>query len=76
MKQLSKGPQVNQLMIGDIVICTEGGKTSSYMIAGGSKVLCLDEGKVELLSLLESKNALTSTIGNDKFVIIRPAMAQ
>ena len=72
----TKTPQVNQLMIGDIVICTEGGKTSSYMIAGGSKVLCLDEGKVELLSLLESKNALTSTIGNDKFVIIRPAMAQ
>ena len=72
----TKTPQVNQLMIGDIVICIEGNKMATYMVTDGVKVICLDEGKVGVLSLLDSKNALTSTIGHDKFVIIRPAMAQ
>lgn len=72
----TKTPQVNQLMIGDIVICIEGNKMATYMVTDGVKVICLDEGKVGVLSMLDSKNALTSTIGHDKFVIIRPAMAQ
>ena len=72
----TKTPQANQLMVGDIIIMTEAGKTYTYMMASGMKSICLDEGNVKLLSLLDTKNMLTSTIGHDKFVIIRPAMAQ
>ena len=72
----TKTPQANQLMVGDIIIMTEAGKTHTYMMASGMKSICLDEGNVKLLSLLDTKNMLTSTIGHDKFVIIRPAMAQ
>ena len=72
----TKTPQANQLMVGDIIIMTENDKVSTYMMASGLKAICLDEGKVALLSLLDTKNILTSTIGQDKFVIIRPAMAQ
>ncbi len=57
-------------------IMTENGKVSTYMMASGMKAICLDEGKVSLLSIMDTKNMLTSTLGHDKFVVIRPAMAQ
>ena len=72
----TKTPQANQLMVGDIIIMTENGKVSTYMMASGMKALCLDEGKISLLSIMDTKNMLTSTLGHDKFAVVRPAMAQ
>ena len=70
----TKGPQVNQLMVGDIVIMTEKGKTSSYMVLDTNRLMSLNKGSVGALSIQESRKAIMATLGNDKFAVIRPAM--
>ncbi|MBQ2819227.1 MAG: hypothetical protein IJF14_02445 [Clostridia bacterium] len=74
-KLRTKGPQVNQLMVGDIVIMTENNKTLTYMVYDINRMMNLNTGDVEVMTLQDSKTAILSTLGNDKFVVIRPAMA-
>ena len=69
----TKGPQVNQLMVGDIVLMTEKGKTSCYMVLDTNRLVSLNKGKVGALTIQESRTAIMETLGNDKFVVIRPA---
>ena len=73
-KLRTKGPQVNQLMVGDIVIMTENNKTLTYMVYDINRMMNLNTGDVEVMTLQDSKTAILSTLGNDKFVVIRPAM--
>ena len=73
-KLRTKGPQINQLMVGDIVIMTEKGKTNVYMVYDINRLFNLNQGKTEVMNLQDSKNAVFATLGNDKFAVIRPAM--
>ena len=71
----TRGIQTMQIMEGDILICEERGKTDLYLYAGENKVLTLDS-KAELMNLPDSRDALLSAMGYDRFVLIRPAMAR
>jgi len=71
----TKGVLASQLMEGDIIVCCENGKYTTYMYAGGNKALALDGTKIEVLDLIKTRDALISAIGYDCFAVIRPAMA-
>lgn len=70
----TKGPQVNQLMVGDVVIMTENGKTMCYMVLDANRLMSLNKGSVGAMTIQESRKAIMETLGNDQFVVIRPAM--
>ncbi|MBR2472786.1 MAG: isopeptide-forming domain-containing fimbrial protein, partial [Clostridia bacterium] len=72
----TKGPMLTQLMAGDIVICKEGNTYASYLFVGQNKAMDLNAGKVAILDLIGTRDALFSTLGYNQFVIIRPAMAE
>ncbi|MBQ7624312.1 MAG: DUF11 domain-containing protein [Clostridia bacterium] len=71
----TRGAQTVHLIAGDLIVMSEdyyGNKTKAYMYTGENTLLSLDgEG---LLDLLGSKDALLSTIGHYKYVIVRPSM--
>ena len=71
----TRGMQALQLMAGDILIAARKDKVVTYMIVGDNKMLKLD-AKATLLSLSETKDTLLSMMGQDKFVVIRPVLAQ
>ncbi|MBQ2866224.1 MAG: C40 family peptidase [Clostridia bacterium] len=68
----TRAPLMSQLMAGDIVVCEESGKVQSYMVINGNRLFDLTNGK--LLDLVTAVPTLYSTIGYDRFAIIRPAM--
>lgn len=74
-KLRTRGMQSVQLMAGDILVASLKGKVSSYLYVGGNRLVTLD-GKVEFKTLAETKDILLSMMGYDKFVVVRPALAQ
>ena len=64
-------------MIGDILICVpKGGKTIVCMYAGEGKLFTISSTKFGMQDIEATDNILTSALGYNRFVVIRPAMAQ
>ena len=59
-----------QMYVGDILMCVEAGKEQSNIYTGNNKVMDLNSGKI--LDLMETRDALMSPCGYDRFVVIRP----
>ena len=72
----TKAPMITQLMAGDIIVCKEGATYNVWLFVGQNKAMSLNKGKVGVLDLIGTRDALFSTIGHDQFVIVRPAMAK
>ena len=73
----TKGMLSCQLMIGDILICVpKVGKTVICMYAGEGKLFTISSLKFGMQDVEETNNILTSALGYNRFVVIRPAMAQ
>jgi len=68
----TRGMRGIHIMAGDVIICKEKGKVTSFLYAGNNKVYDLDNAT--MLDSATSRNALWATIGHDVFIIVRPAM--
>ena len=73
----TKGLLSCQLMIGDILICVpKGGKTVACMYAGDGKLFTITSTKFGMQSVEDTDGILETIYGYNRFVVIRPAMAQ
>ncbi|MBQ7624314.1 MAG: DUF11 domain-containing protein [Clostridia bacterium] len=73
----TRGPMSTQLEAGDVVFMsqdTDNSQIFAYMVSCSNTLLSLNPGDVRMLDMLESKDVLMSTLGYNKFVILRPAM--
>lgn len=74
-KLRTRGIQALQLMAGDIIIAARKDRVQTYMCVGQNRIISLD-GNPSFLSISETKDTLLALMGQDKFVVIRPVMAQ
>lgn len=73
----TKGVMMCQLMVGDIIICqAKVGTPTALMYAGDGKLFTVSSVGFGLKDEEASQKALESIYGYNRFVIIRPAMAQ
>lgn len=62
------------LMVGDLIITEEDGKTFVYMYAGEGQVFDMCPRVSEMLSPYSSELAVMAGVGSDRYVVLRPSL--